>query len=253
MASTDKLVYNPETNSWNLPTPPVSPAMALRGQRERIASAARHAPPAAQEHARALVGHLSDIAGTADTYGVIRGTAASGGHGRVNAQAMLDAQRQIVSQSSSAATAELAALKPALLAAVVALPDGVTPEQVADKKSDLCAALEAAGQNGFNQNQRAQQLLRQAMSNGDNVMLWVLLGEPMQYRASALGYSQTTLQNIYAQAQIEKVGLRPLMGAGAVPGAELINLLPEIQGAVSGHIAGATAALNQLAAEVGLQ
>lgn len=250
MTSTDKLVYNPETNSWNLPTPPVSPAMVLRGQRERIASAARHAPPAAQEHARALVNHLSNMAGATDGAGIIRGTAQQGGSGRQNAAAMLQAQRQIVQDANAGATEALKALKPALLAAVVSLPDGVTPEQIADKKADLCAALEAAGQNGFNQNQRAQQLLRQAMSNGDNVFLYVLMGEPMQYRASALGYSQTTLQNIYAQAQLEKVGLHPLVGA--VPGAELINLLPELAQAITEHTAGVTQALNQLAAEVGL-
>ena len=250
MASND-LVFNQATGTWHLPTLPVSPAMAQRGQRERIANAARNAPPAAQQHARALVGHLASIADTAQTHGVIRGTAASGGHGRQNAAAMLQAQRQIVQDANAGATEALKQLRPALLASVVALPDGVTPEQIADKKADLCAALEAAYSNGLNQNQRAQQLLRQAMADGDAVMIWVLLGEPMKYRAASLGYSQTTLQNVYAQAEIERVGLHPL--TGGVPGAQMIALLPELAQAVAEHTAGATQALNALAAEVGLQ
>lgn len=251
MTSTDKLVYNPETNSWNLPTPPVSPAMVLRGQRERIAGAARHAPPAAQEHARALVNHLSNMAGATDGAGIIRGTAQQGGSGRQNAAAMLQAQKQIVQDANAGATEALKALKPALLAAVVSLPDGVTPEQVRERREDLIAALQAAGPSGANY--RVQQLLSQAMSQNDALMIYVICSpDVMGYRAQTLGYSLQTVQQKYAAAQIEKAGLHPLMGAGAVPGAELINLLPELAQAITEHTAGVTQALNQLAAEVGL-
>lgn len=252
MASTTDLVFDKVTGTWHLPTAPVSPALAQRGQRERIASAARNAPPAAQQHARALVGHLANIADTAQTHGVIRGTAASGGHGRANAQQMLDTQRQLVLSANNAATEALKALKPALLSAVVALPDGVTPEQVKERRDDLIAALQAAGPSGANY--RAQQLLQQAMDQNDALMAYVICSpDVMGYRAATLGYSLQTLQQKYAAAQVAKVGLRPLMGAGAVPGAELIDLLPELQEAITGHTAAATQALNTLAAEVGLQ
>lgn len=251
MASND-LVYDEVTGTWHLPTLPVSPTMAQRGQRERIASAARNAPPAAQQHARALIGALSDIAGTADTHGVIRGTARSGGAGPVNAQKMLDAQRQIVRDASDAATAALKELRPALLAAVVSLPDGVTPEQVKQKRDDLIAALEAAGKTGANA--KAQQLLSQAMASGDAIMAYVICSpDEMAYRAPALGYRLDVLQQKYADAQIAKVGIHPLMGVGAVPGAELISILPDIAECVSGHTAGASQALAELAADVGLR
>lgn len=234
---------------------PADPAQVRRVQRQRISGAVHpDLTPEARQHARQLLASLDTIEGVRDTHGVIRGmarAAGAGGDGPRNAQAALDAQRQIISQADADAQAALKALRPALLAAVVSLPDGVSKADIAEKKADLCAALEAAGTSGANY--RAQQILSQALASGDRLMAYVVCSpEVMGYRAPALGYRLDTLQQKYAQAQIEKVGLRPLLASQAVPGGELINLLPEIAEAISGHTAAARADLAQLAAEVNL-
>lgn len=252
MANANDMVYDPDTNTWKLPSLPVSEARQRQGQREKIANAAHGISTEARGHVRKIVDALSDMAATSGAHGVIRGTAKSGGDGRKNAQAMLDAQRSIVSQAQTDAKAALSDLRPALLAAVISAPDGATETQIADKKADLIAALEAVGKSGANF--RAQALLSQAMASGDRLMAYVICSpDVMGYRAEALGYRLDTLQQKYAAAQLAKVGLHPLDASAAVPGVQLINLLPEISQAISGHSAGATAELNQLAAECGLR
>lgn len=250
MASDYIDMNNPAVNPF-MRTAAADPAAVRAGQRQQIASALHGAGPEARGHAKKLVAALDTIAGTSDTHSVIRGTAKAGGDGKKNAAVMLAAQQQTVNDASDQAQESLKALKSALLAAVVSVPQGVSAEQIADKKADLCAALEAAGKQGANI--RAQQILAQAMANNDALMAYVACSpDVMGYRAEALGYRLEVLQGIYAAKQVEKVGLRPLMASEAVPGAELIALLPAIKETIDGHTQGATQALAQLAAECNL-
>ncbi len=164
-----------------------------------------------------------------------------------SAQKSLNAQREIVATSSTAAKDAFTALKPAVLAGVISTPDNATDAQIADRKEDLAVALEAAGRNGANA--KAQALIHQAVKEGDQLTAYCLCSDPLKFRADSLGVNQQTLQSVYANAQMAKVGLNPLMGLGAVPGGALIQLFPDIQTLISETSSGATQALDALAKE----
>jgi hypothetical protein len=168
------------------------------------------------------------------------------------AQSSIEAQREIVQKSTAAANAAFAILKPRVLAETVSKPEGATDAQIADRKQDLASAMEAAGKGAGSANMKAQELIYQAVADGDMLTIWVLCGDPLKFRAADLGLNQTTLQSVYAQAQFKKVGVNPLMGAGKVPGGELIQALPEIQAHISETSVAVTQALNALAKECGL-
>jgi hypothetical protein len=251
-------------------TPP-DPRMARAQRASTFASLAKGISPEAGEQLRIILSSLDAIEqtlGYAASY--IRNTASEvqtttiGGVSttrripktsatrdqREFAQTSLDAQREIVQKSTAAANAAFAILKPRVLADTVKQPEGVTDAHIADRKADLIAAIEASGKVAGNA--LAQKLIQQAVADGDMLTVWVLAGDPMKFRAADLGLNQTTLQNVYTQAQFKKVGVNPLLGVGAVPGGELIQALPEIQALISETSAAVTQALNALAKECGL-
>lgn len=250
----DPQVFNdPNVNPFARQVAAASDTQIMSRQREQIMSAAHGVTTEARQMANQLVRALQDVANTTQAHPVIRAMAKSGGSGRDNAAKALDAQAQIINNGIDEANGALQALRPALLAAVARVPFGVSEAQIADKKADLVAALQAAGSGSKGgANAKAQQILRQVMYGADPVMLYVLIGPPMQYQAETLGYRQDVLQALYAAAMLQEYGLHPLDKSKEVEGAELISMLDFLREAIDTHASAATSALNAVAADCDL-
>ena len=249
-------IYDPNTNTWQMPSLPADPAIQRRGKRERIAHAGQALQDSAHSAlARGISQHLENIE---DAHGgprsaFIAANASGSADQRQHAQTALDSARQVVDSETQSAKAKAQTLKPLVMAACIPLPpQGTSPAVILDKKQDLLAFFD--GMSRANVNAESQKMVRQAIKDGDKLTLFCLLGEPLKLRASALGLNQALLQRLYVEAQLDSEGPHPLAGSAIPAGAgAYVKAMGDVDAAIVEHSDAANAALDDLAQRGGLR
>lgn len=250
-----KLVFDPITNSWHAPQPPASAALQRRGQRERAARAV-HAAQSSDHKAlaRGIAQHLdameSAISGGVEPF--VRGNTGprSTFDQRKNAAQAINSNLALAHSEAQGARDKLSQLRQQTLASIAPQPN-VSEQVMLDRKADIVSDLEQTGKQGAQL--EAEELVREAVAQGDTLTLYVLIGEPLRMRAGWLGIDQQKLASLYAALQMDAEGSHPL-GGSAIPSDELVAILnnQDLEQAIQQHEGDAQSFLTQLGRETGL-
>ena len=253
-----KLVYDPITNSWQAPQPPATPALQRRAGRERAARAVHAAQSSAHKDlARSIAQHL-DAMESAVTGGVepfVRGNTNPRAtfDQRQNAAAAINSNLQMAQTAAQGARDALSQLRQQTLAAIVPTAQQVNASDIAieSRKQDIVSDLEQTGKRDAQA--EAEELVHEAVAQGDRLTLYVLLGDPLRIRAGWLGIDQTALQALYGRLQLAAEGPYPL-GGSALPSDELVAILDsgDLEAAIKQHSDDAQGFLMQLGRDTGL-